>query len=247
MTLAFPQNPVLDQTYPDPPIACTPIWRWDGVSWKLPCDAGAMLEVSPTAPANPQPNTLWFDSDAGALYLWFDNGSCQQWISVSGNRGPQGPRGEDGQDGLQGEQGLQGPRGNIEHVAHVRMTVDQHQPAGWVLLNYNSVEVNPHGWWDPAQHIFLPNKAGFYHVTWICPIPMTYFMICKNDLGSGDHARQVIVATGQGWLGGAAGIVYLNGVGDYIRAWHYNAAAGTAQCANGGYNVFISIHRLGGE
>ena len=44
---------------------------------------GAAL-VSPglTPPVSPTPGALWFDTSAAQMYLWFDDGSSQQWVPI---------------------------------------------------------------------------------------------------------------------------------------------------------------------
>jgi hypothetical protein len=47
----------------------------------------ATVTVSITAPASPQTNQLWFNSNAvgggGQLYLWYNDGNTSQWVPVS--------------------------------------------------------------------------------------------------------------------------------------------------------------------
>ena len=37
--------------------------------------------VSATAPVSPKVGTLWFDTVGGQLYVWYDDGTSQQWVS----------------------------------------------------------------------------------------------------------------------------------------------------------------------
>jgi len=45
---------------------------------------GASVEISDTPPANPLPGTLWFESDSGNTYIWYDDGNSQQWVQMAG-------------------------------------------------------------------------------------------------------------------------------------------------------------------
>jgi phage-related tail fiber protein len=45
-----------------------------------PGGGGAALTISPTPPASPTVGQLWWDSTGGQLYLWYDDGTSQQWI-----------------------------------------------------------------------------------------------------------------------------------------------------------------------
>ena len=59
-------------------------------------------------PPNPQPGTLWFDSDAGFLYVYYTDINSSQWV-LAAPPGLQGPPGADGPAG--GPPGPQGPQG----------------------------------------------------------------------------------------------------------------------------------------
>lgn len=41
---------------------------------------GGSVGVGDTAPANPQPGTLWWDSVGGQLYVWYNDGNSSQWV-----------------------------------------------------------------------------------------------------------------------------------------------------------------------
>ena len=41
---------------------------------------GGSVGVGDTAPSNPQPGTLWWDSVGGQLYVWYNDGSSSQWV-----------------------------------------------------------------------------------------------------------------------------------------------------------------------
>jgi hypothetical protein len=74
--------------------------------------------ISPTAPADPAPNQLWWDSSSGPgggrLFVWFDDGTSTQWVVASPSlRGEVGPRGPQGQ---QGEKGDTGAAGEVEEA-----------------------------------------------------------------------------------------------------------------------------------
>jgi hypothetical protein len=92
---------------------------------------GTTVYVSDTPPASVPDNSLWWESDAGKLYLRFNDGDSTQWVLASpvgmqgpegppgpsggpaGPTGPQGPAGADGADGVDGEDGAPGPMGPV--------------------------------------------------------------------------------------------------------------------------------------
>ena len=67
---------------------------------------GASVTISDTPPSSPTPGSLWFESDSGATFIWFDDGSSSQWVQQ--NVGPAGPQGEPGPTGPEGPPGTGG-------------------------------------------------------------------------------------------------------------------------------------------
>ena len=68
---------------------------------------GASVTTDDTAPSNPSDGDLWWDSDGGKMYVYYDDGASSQWVSVSvpgatGSTGPAGAAGADGADGADG-------------------------------------------------------------------------------------------------------------------------------------------------
>jgi hypothetical protein len=45
--------------------------------------APGALVMSDTPPASPTPGTQWWDTVSGRLYVWFNDGTSQQWVSAS--------------------------------------------------------------------------------------------------------------------------------------------------------------------
>jgi len=71
MTLNFPDNPVLNQTYSYGSI----IWRYDGEKWRVTGTASQpTVQVSATIPSSGSASVgdAWVDSDNGALYIFYD-------------------------------------------------------------------------------------------------------------------------------------------------------------------------------
>ena len=62
---------------------------------------GASVTTDDAAPSNPSDGDLWWDSDGGKMYVYYDDGASSQWVSVSvpGATGSTGPAGADGADG----------------------------------------------------------------------------------------------------------------------------------------------------
>lgn len=72
---------------------------WDGTVWK-PGGGGGSIEISATAPSSPAQGDLWWDSDNGNLYIYYDDGNSQQWVAANGPQvfvGTTAPPGYQGQ------------------------------------------------------------------------------------------------------------------------------------------------------
>ena len=76
---------------------------------------GAPVEVGETAPGDPDPNTLWWNSASGTLYINYDG----YWVeAVTGVVGPQGI------------QGIQGETGAVGGTYNAQITVSTSTPTG---------------------------------------------------------------------------------------------------------------------
>jgi hypothetical protein len=83
MSITFPSNPSLNQTYTNNGDT----WTYNGTAWDLQAtsttSSGATVTVSNTAPGNPTSGALWIDSDYGDLNAYFGN----SWVIVGGGGG----------------------------------------------------------------------------------------------------------------------------------------------------------------
>jgi len=94
-------------------VSASDIW----VNLDADFSGGANVVVSTDAPASPSAGDLWWDSNSGNLFIYYDDGSSQQWVltvvPAPGPTGPTGPKGEDGIIGVDGATGPTGPQGDI--------------------------------------------------------------------------------------------------------------------------------------
>ena len=44
---------------------------------------GASVIIADAAPAGPVPGTLWFESDSGNTFIWYEDGTSNQWVQVN--------------------------------------------------------------------------------------------------------------------------------------------------------------------
>ena len=52
------------------------------VSWADQSGGGASVTVSDTAPGSPSEGDLWFESDTGKTFVYYNDGSSSQWVEV---------------------------------------------------------------------------------------------------------------------------------------------------------------------
>ena len=85
---------------------------------------GASVTISDNAPSSPNNGDLWWESDTFDLHVYYQDGSSNQWVSITSNAalkgekgeigvGAKGQKGEDGTgaDGIKGQKGEIGPAG----------------------------------------------------------------------------------------------------------------------------------------
>jgi hypothetical protein len=85
VAINFPSNPVPNQAF----TAAGVTWTWDGSKWIMSAIAGggggsggASITVADIPPNNPIQGSLWFNSANGQLYVWYNDGSSAQWVTV---------------------------------------------------------------------------------------------------------------------------------------------------------------------
>jgi hypothetical protein len=107
-SIDFPNSPTIDDLF----TAGSRTWIWTGSTWvTAPVEAPtSTVQVSATPPSNPNPDDLWWDTDDGTLYIYYDN----FWVqAVTGVVGPEGAA------GLTGPAGSTGPSGVIAVTAPI--------------------------------------------------------------------------------------------------------------------------------
>jgi hypothetical protein len=56
---------------------------WDGSAWQV-AGGGGSIEISATAPVSPSAGDLWWDSDDGKMFIYYDDGTSSQWVDAAG-------------------------------------------------------------------------------------------------------------------------------------------------------------------
>jgi hypothetical protein len=91
-------------------VATNQVLQWNGAAWVNATAAGGAT-ISDTAPGTPVAGQIWFESDTGKTFVYYDS----QWIEIGaqplGQIGPTGPSGPSGPAGPTGATGSTGPTG----------------------------------------------------------------------------------------------------------------------------------------
>jgi hypothetical protein len=86
MAFDFPTSPTVGQKYPTSPIVGQPTYTWDGQKWTTQSiPVGGLtntIYVSDTPPAGVAEKSLWWESDTGNLYVYYNDGTSFQWVVV---------------------------------------------------------------------------------------------------------------------------------------------------------------------
>jgi hypothetical protein len=59
--------------------------RSTGSVWDQIGGAGGSIDVSDTAPTTPNSGDLWYDSTTGKTFIWYEDGTSDQWVEVGAN------------------------------------------------------------------------------------------------------------------------------------------------------------------
>lgn len=76
MALDFPANPVDGQAYG------AYIYNASVGAWQAKEDPATVATVSAVAPASGNPGDIWYDSDDGTTYIYYDDGNSGQWVEL---------------------------------------------------------------------------------------------------------------------------------------------------------------------
>ena len=76
MALDFPASPTNGQVYG------SYVYNSTVGAWQSKEDPATIATVSTTAPASANPGDLWYDSDDGTSYMYYDDGTSAQWVEL---------------------------------------------------------------------------------------------------------------------------------------------------------------------
>lgn len=76
MAVNFPNNPALNETF----VSGSVVYEWNGTAWIKVNRTFAYTQDA--APTSPRTGDLWFDTNNLELFVWYDDGSSAQWVSI---------------------------------------------------------------------------------------------------------------------------------------------------------------------
>ena len=85
MAFNFPDTPTVGQVFGN--------YTWDAATgaWKLTASGGSggggSITVSDNPPASPTAGALWWESDTGNLYIYYNDGTSTQWVAIGSGGG----------------------------------------------------------------------------------------------------------------------------------------------------------------
>ena len=102
-----------------------------------------------TAPASPVDGDVWFNTDDGIAYVYYNDGGSSQWIQFGGSLvGPTGPTGAAGAAGVTGPTGATGPAGSTGLDGSWNVSDTPPVASGVGDVWYNSSTGKTYVWFD---------------------------------------------------------------------------------------------------
>jgi len=86
MAFDFPSSPTPGQTFFDPASGAR--YSFTNGAW-LQVASSPVLKgtTSDAPPSNPDPGQLWWESDTGRMFIYYNDGNSSQWVQISGPMG----------------------------------------------------------------------------------------------------------------------------------------------------------------
>lgn len=84
VVIDFPSNPALNQEF----VVAGNTYVFNGTGWTTGAITGTgtnVVLISDTPPTTPRPGDMWWESDTGALWIWYADADTAQWVQAAGS------------------------------------------------------------------------------------------------------------------------------------------------------------------
>jgi hypothetical protein len=196
MALNFPDTPADGTVFQN--------WTWSAATgaWLPSSTVGSGIIVSDTPPASPTAGALWWESDTGTLYVYYNDGSSSQWVQVLAGAPPktgafQVDRGGTTQTGTAG--------------ADLKIT--------WV-----NAPINNDSWFNLTNGRYTPQVAGTYVFSLsVSCVPGTAGESCQAELFKNGTKTKVGTynSTNGPAISTVTAAIAMNGTTDFVEAYCY--------------------------
>jgi hypothetical protein len=136
---------------------------------------GASVTTDDTAPSSPSDGDLWYDTDDGGMFVYYEDTDSSQWVEVIGSQGSPGADGADGAAGADGGAG----------VASVYATIDLLPLSGNTQGDMAHVTAN--------NTLYFWNGSGWYKIALINTNPSISGVASSYDLATDGTATTVTI------------------------------------------------------
>jgi len=133
MAFDFPSSPTPGQTFFDPASGAR--YSFTNGAW-LQVASSPVLKgtTSDAPPSNPDPGQLWWESDTGRMFIYYNDGNSSQWVQISGPMGVRGTARGDQNLLVNGAFLVSQENGSAESSVSGAFVADQWQSIGTVLV-----------------------------------------------------------------------------------------------------------------
>ena len=137
----LPTDPTLGDEYTSGGVT----YKWNGYGWAVIGAVSKGMIIGDDLPASPVAGDMWWELDTGQLWLYYDDGTSQQWVQINSTQGPKGDP---------GPVGPMGPAAPSIAAAGFRATKSVHQTglpsATRVKVTFPVETYDQGGYYDPA-------------------------------------------------------------------------------------------------
>lgn len=121
---------------------------------------GASVTTDDTAPSSPSDGDLWYDTDDGGMFVYYEDTDSSQWVEVIGSQGATGATGATGAAGADGADGGAGVASVYATIDLLPLTGNTQGDMAHVTANNTLYFWNGSGWYKIALINTNPSISG---------------------------------------------------------------------------------------